>query len=96
MAEIKDVIPNAQVPQKRYVPDWHDLLPEDSLWTPGSHGDPSCQICYGTGWLRADVRPGHPQFGKLEPCSCVDNVTRQKIAYENSPDYRPTPKAAYN
>ncbi len=33
-------------------------------------GDPNCELCGGSGYLRADVPPGHPNFGKLEICSC--------------------------
>jgi DNA replication protein DnaC len=29
-----------------------------------------CQICKGTGYLRADVPYGHPQFGKPIACAC--------------------------
>lgn len=29
-----------------------------------------CQICYGAGYLRADVPYGHPQFGKPIACVC--------------------------
>jgi DNA replication protein DnaC len=30
----------------------------------------SCPICGGIGYLRADVPVGHPDFGKLIPCTC--------------------------
>jgi DNA replication protein DnaC len=33
-------------------------------------GDPNCKYCGGLGYLRADVEPGHPDFGKLEACIC--------------------------
>jgi DNA replication protein DnaC len=29
-----------------------------------------CPICKGLGYLRADVPVGHPDFGKLVPCTC--------------------------
>jgi len=29
-----------------------------------------CPICEGLGYLRADVPVGHPDFGKLVPCTC--------------------------
>jgi DNA replication protein DnaC len=29
-----------------------------------------CLICKGVGYLRADVPVGHPDFGKLVPCTC--------------------------
>jgi DNA replication protein DnaC len=30
----------------------------------------TCPICKGVGYLRADVPVGHPDFGKLVPCTC--------------------------
>lgn len=33
-------------------------------------GDPDCPHCHGLGYLRDDVPIGHPQFGKLTPCTC--------------------------
>ena len=33
-------------------------------------GDPDCSLCGGIGYLRKDVPLGHPEFGRLEICSC--------------------------
>ena len=33
-------------------------------------GDPNCPLCGGIGYLRRDLPVGHPDFGKLEVCSC--------------------------
>lgn len=33
-------------------------------------GDPDCKHCGGLGYLRPDVEPEHPDFGKLEVCDC--------------------------
>ena len=33
-------------------------------------GDPDCPICGGAGYLRRDVPVGHPDFGKLDICTC--------------------------
>jgi DNA replication protein DnaC len=33
-------------------------------------GDPACPICEGVGYLRSDLPLEHPDFGKLEFCSC--------------------------
>jgi DNA replication protein DnaC len=33
-------------------------------------GDPNCPICGGVGYLRQDLPVGHPEFGKLQVCSC--------------------------
>jgi DNA replication protein DnaC len=31
----------------------------------------ACPICGGAGYLREDVPVGHPRFGKLVPCQCL-------------------------
>lgn len=33
-------------------------------------GDPACPICRGLGYIRQDVPVGHPNFGKVFPCTC--------------------------
>jgi len=33
-------------------------------------GDPDCPHCHGVGYLRQDLPVGHPDFGKLEICTC--------------------------
>ncbi len=33
-------------------------------------GDPNCPHCHGVGYIREDAEVGHPNFGKLFPCSC--------------------------
>lgn len=42
-------------------------------------GDPNCPHCHGLGYLRADVPPGHPRFGRLEPCACRTVELTQQI-----------------
>lgn len=36
----------------------------------GHPGDPNCPICGGLGFVRKDLPVGHPDFGKVEICSC--------------------------
>jgi DNA replication protein DnaC len=44
-------------------------------------GDPDCPHCHGVGFLREDLPPGHPGFGKLRPCVCqIDNLHLQRAA----------------
>jgi DNA replication protein DnaC len=31
----------------------------------------NCEICKDQRWLRVDVEPGHPNFGRLFPCECL-------------------------
>jgi len=33
-------------------------------------GDPNCPICHGVGFVRRDLPIYHPDFGKVEICSC--------------------------
>ena len=33
-------------------------------------GDPNCPICHGVGFVRRDLPIHHPDFGKVEICSC--------------------------
>jgi DNA replication protein DnaC len=46
-------------------------------------GDPNCPICEGVGYLRTDLPIDHPDFGKLELCSCrqgqVEQAIRQRL-----------------
>lgn len=46
-------------------------------------GDPNCPHCHGLGYLRADVPPGDPRFGRLEPCVCrlgeITQEVRQRL-----------------
>ena len=38
-----------------------------------------CPICKGAGFLRVDLPPGHPDFGKLVLCRCrTDSLTRER------------------
>ena len=38
-----------------------------------------CPLCKGIGYLRMDVPVGHPNFGKLEICSCRHADIRQRV-----------------
>jgi DNA replication protein DnaC len=41
-------------------------------------GDPNCPHCGGLGYVRAELPLGHPEFGKLQICTCRrDEVARQ-------------------
>jgi DNA replication protein DnaC len=42
-------------------------------------GDPNCPYCHGIGYLRKDVPVGHPDFGRLEICSCRDRQISQQV-----------------
>lgn len=42
-------------------------------------GDPNCPQCHGLGYLRLDVPIGHPEFGRLQICSCRKGQVSQQI-----------------
>jgi DNA replication protein DnaC len=46
-------------------------------------GDPNCPHCHGVGYLRRDLPVGHPDFGKLEICTCrtveINQQVRQRL-----------------
>lgn len=37
-----------------------------------------CPICQGLGYLRLDVPPGHPDFGRLVPCRCKEKESAER------------------
>jgi DNA replication protein DnaC len=40
-----------------------------------------CPTCKGLGYVRADVPVGHPDFGKLLPCSCrLEELAQRRVA----------------
>jgi DNA replication protein DnaC len=42
-------------------------------------GDPDCPICQGVGYYRLDVPLEHPDFGKLQICTCRQGQVSQHI-----------------
>lgn len=42
-------------------------------------GDENCPYCHGLGYLRRDLPVGHPDFGKLQICSCRHKQVSQQI-----------------
>lgn len=71
MESVKDAISKMTM-SKKLVTDWKKMLPPGSRWNPGNPGNPSCKICNGTGYVRLDLPVGHPNFGKIFLCECVD------------------------
>jgi DNA replication protein DnaC len=45
----------------------------------GLAGDINCPHCHGLGYLRRDLPIGHPDFGKLQICSCRHGQVAQQI-----------------
>ena len=53
----------------------------ESGYLPGTDlaGDPTCPHCHGLGYLRRDLPIGHPDFGKLQICSCRQGQVSKQI-----------------
>ena len=59
--------PSTEVSEEEYIPS-SDLA-----------GDVNCPYCHGLGYLRRDLPLGHPDFGKLQICSCRHGQVSQQI-----------------
>jgi DNA replication protein DnaC len=42
-------------------------------------GDPNCPHCHGLGYVRRDVGPGSPDFGRLEICTCRQGAVMRHV-----------------
>ncbi len=45
---------------------------------PGEDAQEPCPICKGAGFVRYDVPPGHPLFGRAVPCRCKQDELRAR------------------
>lgn len=45
----------------------------------GRLGDPDCKICGGVGYIRLELPVGHPDFGRVQVCSCRQETIRSRI-----------------
>lgn len=45
-------------------------------------GDPNCPLCGGIGYIREDLPIDHPNFGRIQICSCRHNAVSQQ-AYQH-------------
>ncbi len=43
-----------------------------------SLGDPNCPICGGIGYIREDLPIDHPNFGRMQVCSCRQATVNQQ------------------
>jgi DNA replication protein DnaC len=53
--------------------------PGEETYQSGLLGDPNCPHCGGLGYLRADLPLGHPDFGKVQPCTCRHGQISQQV-----------------
>ncbi len=48
--------------------------------SPASYaGDPECEICGGVGYLWRDLPVGHPDFGRIQICTCRAGQIKQQV-----------------
>jgi len=52
---------------------------DSSTGNTGRLGDPECKICGGVGYIRLELPVGHPDFGKVQICTCRQEAIRSKI-----------------
>lgn len=53
-----------------------------SLVNQAQQAQVTCSKCRGVGYVRIDVQPGHPQFGKPVECACKKAVKRAKLSVD--------------
>jgi DNA replication protein DnaC len=46
----------------------------------GGAGNPECPICGGIGYIRNDVPVGHPEFGRIKPCVCMQGILQSQAS----------------
>ena len=56
-----------------------EVSEEEYRTSTGLAGDINCPYCHGLGYLRRDLPLGHPDFGKLQICSCRQGQVSQQI-----------------
>lgn len=74
ISEVVDELTATKSAKIRFVENWREMIPPGSRWRPGDKGDPTCQSCKGIGYVRMDFPVGHPDFGKLFECECVNGA----------------------
>jgi DNA replication protein DnaC len=52
------------------------VLPDEFHDLPG---DPNCPNCSGVGYIREDLPVGHPEFGRLQICTCRQAQVSQQV-----------------
>src|SRR5262249_19019487 len=64
-------------------PTWMaDAAPETVTPAQAMPAPPTCAICQGARWIKEAVPFGHPHFGVLFPCSCMQREWAQRRALE--------------
>jgi DNA replication protein DnaC len=43
-------------------------------------GRPDCPLCHGIGYLREDLPPDHPRFGRAVPCTCLQERLQTRLS----------------
>jgi DNA replication protein DnaC len=56
-----------------------DTTEAEYSYSSGLIGDINCPYCHGLGYLRRDLPVGHPDFGRLQICTCRQGQVSQQI-----------------
>jgi DNA replication protein DnaC len=74
----RDTLPERLGERLKMHPLWPTLA---ELGPPDPDPEPACSRCGDGGYLRPDVPPNHPDFGKIVPCDCRrSSITAARIA----------------
>jgi DNA replication protein DnaC len=69
----------AAATSKESSPNSSNTEAEEFDRTAGLAGDPNCPFCGGLGYLRADLPIDHPDFGRLQVCTCRQARLSQQV-----------------
>jgi DNA replication protein DnaC len=75
-ATLKKLSENTETGKGELAAETDDL---DYLSSSNLAGDINCPYCHGLGYLRRDLPIGHPDFGRLQICSCRQGQIAKQI-----------------
>lgn len=71
--QLRTISPEILKPPQTQAPPT-DSAPTDNELVPS----PNCPTCNDAGFLKFDVSPDNPKFGKLYPCSCTERIRAER------------------
>ena len=75
--------PLARIDPLQDRPAWMaDAVPEIGTPAQAMPVPPTCAICLGARWIKEAVPLGHPHFGVLFPCSCIQDEWAHRTVLE--------------
>ena len=80
---LRRITTNARTRTEQNASSGLPTLPAGQL--PEESSSPKCQVCNGTEWVSKHVEVGHPEFGKMFPCECVQPAPERLQGYSELP-----------